>query len=90
MKSIRTSLRQTALIALTLLLCWVAVGVIHQHSEDPTCEICKLLHSGVTHLGIAASSLEPGAACERLSAAPSDKHSEAPLPAYQVRGPPLS
>lgn len=90
MKPLRTTLRPIASFALALLLCWVAVGVIHQHSEDPTCEICKLLHGSVAAMGIAAANIQPASICERLSAAPADKPAQTTPSSYPVRGPPLS
>jgi Mg-chelatase subunit ChlI len=35
-----------ALATLLLLGGWVAGSVFHEHPSDPTCQVCKLLHSG--------------------------------------------
>ncbi|HSQ60441.1 MAG TPA: hypothetical protein VLT84_08415 [Acidobacteriota bacterium] len=42
----RRFLCAAALSALVLLGGWVAGAVFHEHAGDPTCQVCKLIHSG--------------------------------------------
>jgi hypothetical protein len=42
----RRFLSVAALSALVLLGGWIAGAVFHEHSGDPTCQVCKLIHSG--------------------------------------------
>lgn len=89
MTLIRADLRRIALVALALLLCWVATGVFHQHREDLTCEICKLLHSGTVAMGRPPDSPPPIERYERVSSVRIEKPSAPSLPSTHVRGPPL-
>lgn len=85
----RANLHRVTLATLSLLLCWIAIGVIHQHPDDPTCEICKLLHSGAARLGTPPSSPDPGT-FERVSLPATEHHARILPPRHQVRGPPIS
>jgi hypothetical protein len=42
----RRFLSVAALAALVLLGGWIAGAVFHEHAGDPTCQVCKLIHSG--------------------------------------------
>ncbi|HYJ34165.1 MAG TPA: hypothetical protein VE326_13220 [Candidatus Binatia bacterium] len=89
MNLVRTDLRRIALVALALLFCWVATGVVHQHREDVTCEICKLLHSGTVAVGRPPDSPAPSERYERISSVTIEQPSAPSLSPTHVRGPPL-
>jgi hypothetical protein len=42
----RRFLSVAVLSALVLLGGWIAGAVFHEHAGDPTCQVCKLIHSG--------------------------------------------
>lgn len=90
MSRIRTPLRWNVAIVLALFGLWVGWGAAHQHVEDPTCQLCKLLHHSAAELGRPPDAAEPDRASERLATLPSKAPAHLAIPHPNVRAPPLS
>ena len=90
MSWIRTPLRWNVAIVLALFSLWVGWGAAHQHVEDPTCQLCKLLHHSAAELGGPPDASPPDRANERLATLPSEAPDPLAVPRPNVRAPPLS
>jgi hypothetical protein len=84
------TLQWSALFALALFVAWIGVGSLHQHADNPACQLCKLVHSGTARLDRPVSVPTPASSEERIAAVPSTPHAEAPSPPSLSRGPPIS
>lgn len=82
--------RWVVVLALTLFTAWVGAGAVHQHVEDPTCQLCKLLHSGAADVGRPPANPAPAVTAERIAILPAERPADQCLPLPKVRGPPLS
>lgn len=85
----RAALRLPVVLALALFLAWLGVGMAHQHAEDPTCQICKLLHSGAADVGRTASAPAPGTSYERVALTADLAPADHALPLPRGRSPPV-
>ena len=89
MHPFRTWLRRSALLALVLFVGWVGMGAVHQHADDPTCQLCKMLHSGAASVGRAPDSPAPRGHYEPIALTAVERPAGPSLSATRVRGPPL-
>ena len=46
----RRFLRASTLLALLLLGVWVGIGLVHEHTGAPTCQVCNALHYNAVDL----------------------------------------
>lgn len=90
MNLLRSSLSRFALLALLLFVGWVGMGAVHQHADDPTCQLCKLLHSGAAGAGRPPDSPAPSERYEQISLTNSAHPAGPHLSAARVRGPPVA
>lgn len=88
----RLALRRALPVALTLslFLGWLVVGIVHHHADQPGCELCKAMHSGVADLSRPAVTMAPHRTHETISLSAPDALAERSLPQSRGRAPPLA
>ncbi len=59
---LRRTLRLPAALALLLVAVWVGVGLVHEHTGAPTCQICNVMQFGSADLVAPIVIAEPAAA----------------------------
>lgn len=59
---LRRTLRLPAALALLLIAAWVGVGLVHEHTGAPTCQICNVTPFGSADLVAPIVMAEPAAA----------------------------
>ena len=83
-------LRLPALLALLLVGVWVGIGLVHEHTGAPTCQICNALQFGAADLVAPIVVVQPEAVAIP-TAPPALPSAAAPyLPTPPGRAPPLA
>jgi hypothetical protein len=89
MSRIRPFLRLQSILVVALFFAWLGVGSAHQHAENPTCQVCKLLQHGAAELALPAPNPAPGSSGECVALTPTDVSDDRFLPLPCGRAPPL-
>jgi hypothetical protein len=86
----RTIPRWAPLLLLALFVAWVGVGSLHHHADNPTCQICKLVHSGSAELQRPVAIPTPTSSGERVALVFTAGHTDRPSHPPLGRGPPVA
>ena len=87
----RFALRRALPVALTLslFLGWLVIGVVHHHADQPGCELCKAMHSGIADVSRPGGTPAPCLSRETISLPAPDALAERSQPHPRGRAPPL-